>query len=107
MDLIQVLSKAIETQKTVCFEYTKFGKIFGERYGNPHCLFIHPKTDNVMIHIFQIGGVSDTKHKIPGWRTHILMHIDRVKILSEQECFEISQTYNPNSHIYSRVISKI
>lgn len=107
MDLISLISRAIERQKPVSFEYIKLGKVLGKRYGYPHSLFIHNTTNNLMMHIFQISGVSDSKNKLPGWRTPILKNIDSIDVLEEEKSFKIANGYDPSSSMYIKVISKI
>lgn len=107
MTELDILIRAIETKKPICFEYDVEHKVVGKRYGNPHAIFVHPTTDNLMIHIFQISGVSDSKDKLPGWRQPLLEHIKNIIIMEEAECFEVDESYKPNSPMYSRIIAKI
>ncbi len=106
MDLIDLISRAIEKQKPVRFEYVKFGKVLGERYGYPHSLFIHNTTNNLTMHVFQISGVSDSRW-LPGWRTPLLRHIEKLIVLEDQESFKIAPGYEPHSLTYQKVICKI
>ena len=107
MNEFDIMIKAIELKKPICFEYAVEGKVVGKRYGNPHCLFIYPNTDNLMVHIYQVSGVSDTEDKLPGWRSVLLKNIVNIIILEEAECFEAADGYKPNSKLYTRVISKL
>ena len=107
MSILDLLSRAIELKKPICFEYDVAHKVIGKRTGHPHAIFLHPTTNNVMIHIYQTDGVSDTKDKLPGWRQPILEHIENVIIYEDQECFEVAIDYKPNSAMYARVITKI
>jgi hypothetical protein len=107
MNQLDLITKAIESRKPICFEYNVPGKVQGKRYGNPHTLFLHPTTNNMMIHIYQTSGVSDTKEKIPGWRQPLLGQISNIIILEDAESFKIAEGYKPNSPMYSSVISKV
>jgi len=107
MDTLKLLTKAIKLQKPISFEYDVEKKVKGKRYGNPYAVFLHPTTDNVMVHIFQTDGVSDTKDEIPGWRSPLLSYISNVEILEEEDKFTIHESYKPNSPMYARVIAKV
>lgn len=107
MTTLEILQKAIELRKPIRFEYAKEGKVQGTRVGNVHAVFLHGTTDNIMSHIFQTDGASDTKEKLPGFRQPLLEHIVNIEILMDEPCFEIAQGYNPVSNVYTRVISKI
>lgn len=107
MDTLELLTKAIKLQKPITFEYDVEKKVKGKRYGNPYAVFLHPTTDNVMAHIFQTDGVSDTKDEIPDWRSPLLSHIKNIEILEDQDCFVIDESYKPNSSMYARVIAKV
>ena len=107
MTELDLIIKAIELRKPICFEYAVENKVTGKRYGNPHSIFLHPTTNNLMAHIFQVNGVSDTKDKLPGWRQTLIAHIKNIIIMDEAECFEMAMDYKPNSPMYSRVIAKV
>jgi hypothetical protein len=107
MNELDLIIKAIELKKPICFEYAVENKIVGKRYGNPHAIFLHPTTNNLMVHIYQVTGVSDSKDKLPGWRQPLLEHIKNIIIMEEVECFEIDGSFKPNSPMYSRIISKV
>jgi hypothetical protein len=107
MNELDLITKAIEAKKPICFEYIVENKVVGKRYGNPHALFLHPTTNNLMVHIYQVSGVSDTKDKLPGWRQPLLSHIKNIIILEEADCFELDTSYKPNSPMYSRIIAKV
>lgn len=107
MTILETLTLAIELRKPITFKYDVANKVVGVRFGHPHAIFIHPTTNNMMIHIFQFDGVSDTKDKLPGWRQPILNNISEVIILHEDDCFENASDYRPNSPMYSRIICKV
>jgi hypothetical protein len=107
MDILSQLTRAIELRKPISFEYDVPNKIKGLRFGHPHAIFLHPTTDNMMIHIFQIDGVSDSKDKLPGWRQPLIEHISKITIFEDYECFEIAIDYKPNSPMYARLICKV
>jgi len=107
MDLLSILQRAIKERRSIEFEYNKSGKVPGRREGDPHAVFIHTRTNNTTVDIYQTGGVSDTSQNIPGWRPFLLKHLDKVKILNRQ--FEIADGYasNPASGKYNRIIYKV
>ncbi|WP_320051683.1 hypothetical protein [uncultured Acetobacteroides sp.] len=107
MDILEILTKAINQRKPIIFEYDVDNKVKGKRYGHPYAVFTHPTSNNVMVHIYQTDGVSDTKDEIPGWRSPLLMHIKNIEILENKECFDILGTYKSNSPMYSRVFAKV
>lgn|GEM_PF-1411925 len=107
MSLLELLSKAIDSRKPISFEYNVSHKVSGVRFGHPHAIFSHPTTNNVMFHIYQTHGVSDTKDKLPGWRQPILEHITNIIILEDEESFLIAEGYKPNSPLYAKVFTKI
>jgi hypothetical protein len=107
MNNLDIITRAIELRKGISFEYVAPGKVTGQRFGNPHCLFLHPTTNNLMVHVFQISGVSETKEQIPGWRSPLLNYMENIIILEEADCFEIADGYKPNSTMYTRIISKV
>jgi hypothetical protein len=107
MHIIETLKEAIKRKKCITFEYIKAGKVRGWRHGNPHVIFGHPSTDNLCTHIYQTGGVSDSKEELPGWRLFLMEHILDLNILEDQPCFEAAPGYNPLSAMYINVVEKI
>lgn len=107
MDTLTLLQKAIENQKSIEFRYLKPGKANGVRYGDPHAIFMHPSTNNTTVDIFQTGGDSETKQRIPDWRPFILEFIKEIKILNIN--FDIAKGYesNPTSGKYTKIIAKV
>ena len=107
MDQLDLIKRAINLRKPICFEYAVQGKVNGKRYSNQHAIFLHPTTDNLLVDIFQVSGVSDTKDKLPGWRKPLLSYISNITVLEDADCFDIANGYKPNSPYYARVISKV
>lgn len=103
MNSLEIIKKAIESQKPIEFEYNREDKVTGKRIGNPHILF-----NKVYVHIFQTGGVSDSGlgSGLP-WRLFITDFIENVKVLSDKPSFEIAEGYNPDSVMYVDIIAKI
>lgn len=107
MDILELLTKAIQLRKPISFEYDVENKVKGIRHGHPYAVFIHPTTDNVIVHIYQTHGVSDTKEKLPGWRSPLISHISSITIFNEHDCFIVEEHYKPNSSMYTRIICKV
>ena len=107
MTKLEIISQAIENRNTISFEYNKEGKVKGKRIGNPHAIYIHPSTNNTTVDIFQIGGVSDTKQRIPEWRPFLFDFIENIEISTVS--FDIADGYdsNPQSGKYNKAISKV
>jgi len=108
MNTDDLLKEAIRLRKSIEFEYNRGDKIRGKRTGNPHILFIHPATNQIEVHIFQTGGVSDSdlNDGLP-WRLFIVEFIENVEILYDQPSFNIAEGYNPSSPMYSNVIARV
>ncbi len=105
MDVIEILTLAIQQRKRIRFEYELVGRAVGARIGHPHAIFIST-ADNINIDIHKIDGLRTAPIKdFPHWRQYKIKHIVNVIILEEE--FTVADGYNPNSKQYARVISKI
>jgi len=111
MNVLDQLIDAIDSKKTISFEYNKPGKTFGKRIGNPYAVFnFFSKlgTKSIKVHIIQTGGVSDSddKNPLPNFRMFNLKDISNVQIL--EMSFEANDSkFNPNWSGYSQVIAKV
>ena len=106
----KTIQDAITQRRTIVFEYNKLGKVRGRRIGNPHAIFImHLKDgpESTKVHIFQIGGVSDTSQTLPDFRTFDLTDLASVIFTDDHQTFEVSSKYNPNWDGYKYAITKI
>jgi hypothetical protein len=105
MEIIEILTLAIQKKKQISYEYELEGKAVGVRIGNPHAIFIS-SAENVNIDIHKIDGVrTDPSKELPAWRQYKVKHMVNVKILEPD--FLIAEGYNPTSKQYTRVIAKI
>ncbi|OLY94413.1 hypothetical protein SAMN05444008_10112 [Cnuella takakiae] len=107
MTILEILTLAIENRTPICFEYDSKNRVPGVRWGNPHAIFLHPTTNNLMVDIYQTSGVSESREKIPGWRPFKLEFLENIILLEEAEKFVQAVGYKPNSVQYSRVIAKL
>ncbi len=107
MDSLEIIKKAIKLQKPIRFEYNRENKPFGKRFGDPHIIFYHSDTNNLIVHIFQTDGVSDHLEEIPAWRHFLIEFIENVDILHNQEKFDIAEGYDPNSPTYKEIVAKV
>jgi hypothetical protein len=126
MTNIEKLTRAIESQKPITFEYNKIGKTPGLRFGNPHALYIFspknpaiPKTTK--LDLVQTAGVSDSKIEkpFPDFRQFNITDLSNIEILENETKFEpmlekfdvekgtMVKMYNPESERYQNVIAKI
>ena len=95
---LQILKEAIEKQIPISFQYNKPGKTPGERIGNPHAVWVMRKKDGMestKVHIVQTEGVSDSGQELPSFRMFDLDVLSEVKLLENNNSFEISEQYNP------------
>lgn len=111
-EAIEKIKIAVSTKKPVEFEYVKEGKVRGKRIGNPHIIFAGKTADGtprIWTHIVQTGGVSDTIVTFPVWRMFVDEFMRNVVILKDEPQFEISDGYNPASHIYigTEILAKV
>lgn len=112
MDTLEILEQAINTRKSISFEYNKEGKIKGERIGNPHAVFILTAKvgeQSTKVHIVQTAGVSDSKLEkpFPDFRMFDIEKLDNLKILESASQFSIHEKYNPEWEGYANVIAKV
>lgn len=107
MDNITLLKEAINSQRSIEFEYIREDKTSGKRKGNPHALFVYPGKNTIEIHIFQTEGVSDSQAErpIPSWRLFIVEFMENIRILEEK--FSVAEGYNPDASFYENAIAKI
>lgn len=109
MDIISVLTKAINERKTISYEYNKPGKTPGERIGNPYAIY-NASTGNINAHIVQTSGVSDStdKQPLPSFRTHLIDQLSNVQILEDKPPFSPDFSgYNSDSDMYNDAIAKV
>jgi hypothetical protein len=107
---LKAIQDAIEQRRTIYFEYNKPEKVRGKRIGNPHAVFVMHLKDgskSTKVHIFQTGGVSDSRQDLPDFRMFDLKDITNVIFSEDSQTFEISSKYNPNWDGYKDVITKI
>lgn len=110
MNKLETLTKAIEKQLPISFQYNKPGKIEGARIGNPHAVFIFTAKSgktSTKLHLVQEDGVSDsgTKDDFPFWRPFDIEYISDVEILENNGKFEIDDGYKPDS--YDNPLAKV
>ena len=110
MTKLETLTKAIEKQLPISFQYNKPGKIEGVRIGNPHAVFIFTAKSgktSTKLHLVQKDGVSDsgTKDDFPFWRLFDIEYISDVEILENLGQFEIEEGYKPDS--YDNPLAKV
>jgi len=109
MNVLDSLILAIQKRKPISFEYKKSNKIVGTRYGNPYAIYLSKDGKKTMIHIFQTDGVSDSlvRNPLSSWRTFDLKSIKNVIVHHDEKSFEVVESYNPESDMYSRIIEKV
>ena len=101
MQILEQLEQAINEQKTISFDY-KWEWI---RVWNPHTIFVHSSTWNVLIDIYQIDWYSTDNETIPWWKQFSLTKITNI-VISNNE-FGIAEWYVSNSPKYEKAICKI
>ncbi|AYP22504.1 hypothetical protein ACSST1_04935 [Pantoea agglomerans] len=107
---LKLLQQAIQERKPISFEYNKEGKVHGERFGNPHAIFIMRKKDeseSTKVHLVQTAGVTDSDKGYNEFRMFDILEITNVKILDDESPFEIHPSYNPSWPGYASVIAKV
>ena len=98
MNVLQILKNTIAEKVPIQFNYNRPGKTPGIRIGNPHAVFIKrlkSGEEQVYVHIWQTGGVSDSGPELPGWRQFFLNDITDVAPLPDSAPFIIAAGYNP------------
>lgn len=104
------LKRAIEGRKPISFTYNKPGKTPGERFGNPHAIWVMRKKDgaeSTKVHVVQTAGVSDSGQDLPSFRMFDLEEIGNVCVLDSEAQFVIDDKYNPEWTGYTFVIAKV
>jgi predicted DNA-binding transcriptional regulator YafY len=101
MNTIDILTEAIKEKKVVEFNY----KWEGIRKWNPHAIYKHGNTENIILDLYQVSWYSSTYEKIPWWREFSIENISSVNILNET--FNVNDWYNTNSDRYKNSIIKI
>ena len=102
------LARAMDSNHSVSFTYIKDGKTDGIRYGNPHAVFLYGKEGNIMVHIYQYAGASDTllnDYQFPVWRMFCLENLRDIKVIAKS-FFTVEPTYNPDWWAYEDSIYK-
>lgn len=105
MTNLELLTQAIAGTARVSFRYFRPGKAIGRRVGDPHAVFYHPGTGNILTHIYQQSGDSESGEPLPGWRTFHVDDIQDIEFLDVS--FRPAPRYKPNSPLYAQVISKV
>jgi len=104
MEQIEIIKKAIQSRKPISFEYNKQGKTTGKRIGNPHTIYIHSGTGNVLVDLYQTDGVSDSANsgekELPSWNRFDIEYMNNIIILENYSDFDIAPGYNPYSDRY-------
>ena len=108
MGTIEILKKAMESRKPISFEYNKPDKTLGKRIGNPHAIYIHSSTGNVLVDLYQTDGVSESASRgdksLPDWGTFNIECMNNIIILKNNEDFNIASGYNSYSDRYNNSI---
>lgn len=98
---------AIKLRKTITFDYKEpHAYVRTIRVGNPHAIFEHKKTHNILVDIYQIDGQSTDRYKIPGWRMFDIENISNLRIIEDSN-FLVQNDYNSFSSKYISCIAKI
>ncbi|MGV3459049.1 MAG: hypothetical protein ACO1N9_01205 [Flavobacterium sp.] len=111
MTTLDLLIMAIKNRNTVSFKYNKVGKIAGERFGQPHAVFIMTTKGGVKstkVHLVQTHGVSDSKdiNPFPDFRMFNIEELS--EIIIQSTTFDTHHhKYNPEWEGYCDVIEKI
>ena len=104
---IEIVKNAITSRKPIAFEYHKSGHKTGYRRGNPHALYYHNSTKNLILDVYQTKGATSDNEKLPGWRPILMKYIKNVEILDTENEFEIAKGYNSTSDNYRNYIVKL
>lgn len=114
MDILELLTHAIENRLHISYQYNKPGKIFGVRIGHPYAVYFFTTQSGVTstkVHVVQIEGVSDTNTEkpFPSFRQHNIEDMSDVQILIDRPCFvePWHNDYNPLGNWYKDVIIKL
>ena len=106
-DIIKEIEKSIDGRIPISFEYNKPGKTPGERVGDPHALYLHKTTGNMLLDVYQTSGISDSIKEFPDWRPFSVDYITNIKFHEDEAPFDIAPLYKPNSPQYIKVIKKV
>lgn len=102
-----LIIKAIGERKVITFDYKSDADPIGTmRSGNPHAMYEHLKTGNVLLDLFQTEGQSSERYKLPVWREFKVDKMSNIRIMDNRN-FETQKNYNPNAEKYLRAIAKI
>lgn len=101
MNQLEALTKAIRDKKVIKFNY----KLEWVRTWNPHALYKHIKTRNILLDLYQTNWYSSSNEKIPWWREFDITEISILDI--SDKIFTTNNFYNPNSERYNNYIEKI
>lgn len=103
MTVLQILRKTILEKVPIQFNYIRPGKTAGLRTGNPHAVFIgrlKSGEEQVYVHVWQTGGITDSGQDLPGWRQFFLNDITDVVPLPDGAPFVIAPGYKPAFYEY-------
>ncbi|HLG36349.1 MAG TPA: hypothetical protein VI757_15835 [Bacteroidia bacterium] len=109
MDNLEILTKAIQLQKPISFEYNAPKHVVGKRYGNPYAVYIDVGTNNILMDIYRTSGAQTPpiKKPLPDWKRYLVDYLSEIKVLEEENSFEIRHDYKPNSPRYAKSLVKI
>lgn len=126
MNNIDLLIQAINSKKSITFEYNKPGKTPGPRMGNPHALYIFTPKDetkpkSTKLDLVQLSGVSDSKtgEGYSDCSQFDIEFITSIVVLVDEPDFEVllkkydektgdwKPIYNAESERYKDVIAKV
>jgi hypothetical protein len=102
---LEVIKRAIAERRTVEFNYQAPGKTHGLRRGQPHAVYIHETSGNILLDFYQTAGVSETGEPMPGWRRFYTTGVSSAEFL--ESTFNPAPGYKPNSRQYAKVICKV
>ena len=103
MDILNLILEAIENRKSISFQYNREGRDNSMRIANPYVIYklnLRAGGESIRVHMFQTSGKG-------GWRHFNLEYISNLKILKNEEYFELSLGLNPKRQGYQHIIKKI
>ncbi len=103
MDILGALRSAALKRQSVQFEYSAPEKVHGLRVGNPHAGWANSSTGNLLVHIMQTEGVSDSGG-LPRFGTFKVQHIQNVVVLHDRGPFEPDPKYNRHWSGYANAL---
>lgn len=101
ISILKTLAIAIKEKKIIKFDY----KLEWMRLWNPHAVYNHIKTWNILLDLYQTNWYTNSNEKLPWWREFNINEISKINILSDT--FNITNWYNSNSERYNDYINKI